>query len=56
MNRLPSYEGSGLKWFILVKKEVLKCLPSYEGSGLKYGFLKQLSRVSAVSPRMRGVD
>ena len=34
--RLPSYEGSGLKYIELLKRASSRRLPSYEGSGLKY--------------------
>ena len=34
--RLPSYEGSGLKYDEKNKGNTMPGLPSYEGSGLKF--------------------
>ena len=57
MTRLPSYEGSGLKFLRGDERAGHVGLPSYEGSGLKSVIKRPVPDIGhRVSPRMRGVD
>ena len=56
IKRLPSHEGSGLKWSFALTTGHVKRLPSHEGSGLKSLAFATNSSNIIVSPRMRGVD
>ena len=54
--RLPSCEGSGLKFEVLKLPAAERGLPSCEGSGLKSIKDVNPAEIMPVSPRVRGVD